>query len=852
MQNLAFFLFVLTLLIASGCDDKETAKPQSPLAGQNVLIITLDTTRADRIGCYGHKAARTPALDAIAARGVLFEDALAQVPLTLPSHCTMMTGRQPKEFGVRVNNQAALGTTHPTLASIFKQKGYRTAAFVSSFVLDSRFGLDRDFDVYDDEMANVSVKTTPLHWERPANVATDRAIAWLEANKTAPYFCWVHYFDPHGPYTPPTGFPPTYDGEMTFMDSQIKRLDDWLARSGTKDKTILIIAGDHGESFNEHGEDGHGIFLYDTSIRVPLLVAHPTLAPKPMRVAQTVGMIDLFPTIHDLMSWPKPEGLLSASFASALQTGQSPPRDIYSESEYVWHSYGWAQQRSLTNPDWKYISSARPELYDRKSDPGEKNNLFDKRSDVRTELSNKLFQRYAEMIPTAAGKLAPSAAATAALTSLGYTGGGSKSADEFLTAGTIDPKEKLDVVNKYKAAREHLEHKQFDQAIELLKFCVAEAPQSPALQGALGVALLHAKRYEEAIAELDKAARLDPTHQPALVSSGDAYMRLNRFDKAQQFFTLALENDPFDPTAHFLLGKTLVAGKKPDEARPHFQKAVELLPDFPAAHFDLGLLLAEAKDHDRAIGHFKHTIRLEPDNDRAHYQLGLSQLALKQTDAATKSFREAARANPQHGPAWINLGLTLLQLGQTKEGQDALLRAATIPETAADAYYNLAIAASRGNDAAAAAGYLQKVIDVAPTHPTAAWDLARDYLKADRVADAVTVLRAAEKANPTNLRVLNLLAQILATTTDDSLRNGSDALRVAKSAAELTQSRNPMVLKTLAEAHAESGDFPSALATAQQALALIPEGKLEDLRKDLTAALAEYQASRPIRRTRFL
>lgn len=845
-------LYSVALLTIVGCGDKDQPgqKPQS-LAGQNVLIVTLDTTRADRIGAYGHKAAKTPAFDAIAARGVLFEDALAQVPLTLPSHCTVMTGRQPREFGVRVNNQAALGTTHPTLASIFKKNGYKTAAFVAAFVLDSRFGVDRGFDLYDDEMANVSVKTNPLHWERPANVVTDRAVTWLEANKSGPFFCWVHFFDPHDPYTPPQGYPPTYDGEIAFMDTQIKRLDDWLMASGLKEKTLLIVAGDHGESFGEHGEEGHGIFLYDTSIHVPLAVAHPRLISTPQRVSQPVGLIDIFPTVLELMGWSAPEGLHSHSFAQLLQSGNAPPREVYSESEYVWHSYGWAQQRSLINADWKFISSTQPELYDRKADPGEKNNLFDKRTDVRTEMSNRLFQQYAAMVPSEAGKLAPSAAATAALTSLGYTGGRSQAADEFLTDATDDPKAKIEVVKKYKAARHLLEDQQFDPAIVLLKECVAQAAGSPALQGALGVALLHAKRYEEAVIELDKAARLDPTHQPALVSSGDAYLRLSRFDKALQFLTLAIENDPFDATAHFLLGKTMLGLQRPADAKTHFTRAVEILPEFYSAHVDLGLLLAEAKDHDRAALHFKQAIRFDPENDRAHYQLGLSQLAMNQLDAAAKSFGEAVRANPQNGPAHINLGLVLLQLGRSKEGKDALLRAAAIPETAADAYYNLAIASSREGNAAAAEGYLQKVIDVAPTHPTAAWDLARDYLKAQRSDRAIEVLTAAEKANPANLRVLNLLAQMLATSSDDSIRNGREALRVAQKAAELTQSRNPLVLKTVSEAQAELGEFGAAITTARQALGMIPEGKMEELRAELSRAVSEYQSNRPIRRDRF-
>lgn len=855
MLNARLFAFLAVLgLVSVGCnrnERKEAGKIET-LAGHNVLIVTLDTTRADRIGAYGHKGSRTPAFDAIAARGALFEDALAQVPLTLPSHSTMMTGRQPKELGVRVNNQTALGKTHPTLASIFKSKGYRTAAFVAAFVLDSRFGLDQGFDAYDDEMANVSVRTDPLHWERPANVVTDRALAWLEANKSAAFFCWVHFFDPHHPYTPPQGFPVTYDGEIAFMDTQVKRLDDWLARAGMKEKTLLIVAGDHGESFGEHGEEGHGVFLYDTSIRVPMVIAHPALIARPIRVAEPVGLVEIFPTILELMGWSAPEGLMTHSFASLLRSQGSGLREVYSESEYVWHSYGWSQQRSLINAQWKFISSTQPELYDRKADPGERRNLFDQRPDVRTEMSNRLFQQYAAMIPAEGGKLAPSAAATAALTSLGYTGGRNPATDEFLTEGTDDPKARVGVVIKYKEARHLLEERRFDQAIALLRECVAEAPNSPSLQGALGVALLTAKRYEEAVVELDKAARLDPTHQPALVSSGDAYLRLNQFEKARQFLTAASENDPYDATAQFLLGKTMLALQRPDEARRRLLRAVELLPEFSSAHVDLGILLAEAGEHDKAAIHFQQAIRFDPDNDRAYYELGQSQLAQKQFDAAAQSFRGAVRANPRNGPALVNLGLILLQIGQAKEGKDILHRAAAIEETAADAYYNLAIAAARENDSESAEKYLRKVTEVAPRHPTAAWDLARDYLKSDRTHDAVDVLVTAEKANSQNLRVLNLLAQLLATSSDDSIRNGPEALRLARSAAELTGLRNPMVLKTLAEAQAEVGDFSSAILTAQQALTLIPEGKMDELRNELSRAIEVFKEGRPVRRDRFL
>jgi len=837
------------MIEVSGCTRADSTKSSIP--GQNVLLITLDTTRADHIGCYGRKNSRTPALDAIAARGVLFEDAISQVPLTLPSHCSLMTGRQPREFGVRINNQASLGKTHPTLASLLKKNGYHTATFVSSFILDSRFGLDRGFDLYDDEMSNLSLKIRSLDWERPANVVTDRALAWLEANKNGPFFCWVHFFDPHSPYTPPREFPPTYEGEIAFMDSQIKRLDDWLGHSGMKEKTLLVIVGDHGESFNEHGEEGHGMFLYDTSIRVPLVVAHPQLTPKPARIPGPVGVIDLFPTILELLGVPKPDDLLSTSLAGTLQSGRTPPRDIYSESEYVWYSYGWAQQRSLTNAHWKFVSSTKPELYDRTADPAEKNNLFDKRPDVRTKLANELFQRYAEMVPVLPDKLLPSAAASAALSALGYIGGGSKWGDEFLTEGADDPKDKTDVVKKYYSARKLWNEKRLDESIALLRSCVKEVPQSPEIQAALGAALVHARRYEEAIVVLDKAAKLDPTHQPALMSSGEAYFYLHQFDKAFQYFTLAVANDLYDARAHFMLGKSLIALGKPDEARPHFQKAIELLPEFPAAHFELARLFFASRDYQQAIDHFQEIIRLEPTNADALYNLGSSQVAAGRVADGIESFRKTVRTNPQHGQAWMTLGLALLQTDLPTDAQQAFEHAAGIPETAADAYYNLAMIASRANDAPASAQYLQKVIEIAPRHPTAAWDLARDYLKADRIDRALGVLQAAEKADPTNVRVLNLLASLLATAADDSVRNPREALGLAKHAAELTQSRNPMVLKSLAEAYAANGDFPNALATARQALDMSPAGKLDELRSDLNAALIEYEAGRPLRRTHF-
>jgi arylsulfatase A-like enzyme/Flp pilus assembly protein TadD len=724
MRRTILLLLSLPLVnILPGCGDEKSGK-ESAFANHNVLLITLDTTRADRLGCYGYPNAKTPALDAIAARGVLFEDAASQVPLTLPSHCTMMTGRFPKEFGVRVNNQGAIGPTHPTLASIFKQHGYRTGAFVATFVLDSRFGLDRGFDIYDDEMSNVSMQTQPLDWERPANIIADRAIAWLDADKKQPFFAWLHFFEPHDPYTPPAGYPKSYDGEVAFMDSQVRRITDWLDQSGRRERTLLVVAGDHGESFGEHGEEGHGMFLYHTSLHVPLLVAHPALTSKPKRVANTVGLVDVFPTILDLFAWPRPEGLLSASLADLIRNGQAPARDVFSESDYIWHSYGWAQQRSFTTPDWKFISSARPELYDRKNDPQEKNNLFETRKPVAVEFSNKLFDLYSAMIPVAAEKVAPSAIATAALDSLGYIGGVLHK-DEFLTGDAVDPKDMLDVVKNFKDARKLIKQEKYTEAAQLLQMAGERAPNSLAIHAAHGMALINAQRYQEALVALDKALKLDAHHQPALISSGDAHFNMNQFDQAQRAFSDAVKNDPLDPTAHYKLGRTLSVLKQTGSARAEFTEAVKQFPDFPEAHFELAVILADANELPQAIEHYQKSIKLKPDNELAHYNLGRALMLAGQHQAAVDRLREATRMNPQHGAAWINLGISLFRSGKPAEGGDALRRATEIPESAIEAHMNLAIASLKENDREGAKQHYEQVLSVAPGHPEATRELER-------------------------------------------------------------------------------------------------------------------------------
>ena len=869
-----------TAFLFAGCDESEDAGARGTAKGQNLLLITLDTTRADRLGCYGDKNARTPALDALASRGMVFEDAQAQVPLTLPSHASIMTGRYPREFGVRNNNQKALGTTHPTLASIFKQYGYRTAAFVASFVLDSRFGLDRGFDVYDDEMGNKSLDVQPLDWEQPANVIADHAIAWLEAGKNRPFFCWVHFYDPHDPHRPPEGFPQTYDGEIAFMDTQIKRISDWLDASGQKDRTLVVVVGDHGESFGEHDEEGHGAYLYQSTLHVPLLLVHPSLVAGGKRVPGPVGIIDIFPTVLDLFGLPRPDGLMSDSFVTTMQSATMAPREVFSESNYALESYGWAEQRSLATDQWKYISSTRPELFDRKTDPHEKENLLatpplpksqisnlksqrggailDKNHDVAAELANKAFDLYKAMVPSAAADVQRDERARQALEGLGYVAGSATTNDQFLTPGLPDPKDKMHVVKLFKTARRFMGKEQFDLAIPLLKGAVAEAPEALAFQSSLGVCLVRVKEYEEAMGPLRKTLELDPTFQPAWVSIGDALVGLHHLDDALKHYKQATENDPRDSTARVKLGRVLASLNRKDEAIEHYKKAIEHFPEFPEAHKELGVLLAEKGDMAGAAREYREAARLKSGDPEAKYNLGVVLAGEGKFDEATEHFRQVVMMSADHGDAWINLGICLLKLGKNDEGKESLRRAAQIQTVAPEAYYNLALAAYKENDFKQASELFEKVVSLNPTHRAAVEGLSRSYLGEQRLADALRVLRLgvtsqpSDKSDPSHIRIVNLLANILATASDGSVRNGEEALRLAKQVAEQTHFQQPAVLQTLAAAYAENGDFENAIATAEKALEVLPPNSgAAGLKDSISRQLVEYRAGRPIRQQQF-
>src|SRR3954449_8003228 len=395
MRSVAVFALA-SLVLAVGC--RAPSSRSSPPDRPNVLLVTIDTLRADHVGCYGYTNASTPTIDALAKRGVRFETAVAHVPLTGPSHASILTGQIPPGHGFRNNSGFTLSPQVKTAAEDFRQTGYRTAAFVSGFPLDRRFGFDRRFETYDDHLPKGNDRRRTPYVERFADGTTDAALRWLAAEgpsaRPAPWFLWVHYYDPHAPYEPPADLAERYreapyDGEIAFVDRQLARLFQALDAGNETSRTIVAVTADHGESLGEHGEGTHGIFLYDATLRVPWIMAGPQIAAG--RVSRTIARsIDVLPTLLDYAGLGQPSDVDGRSLRPAGGGVAMSDAPSYAESLYPEMELGWAPLHAWRPAGFKFIKAPHPELYDLQNDPSEKSNrageLGARVSDLRNQL----------------------------------------------------------------------------------------------------------------------------------------------------------------------------------------------------------------------------------------------------------------------------------------------------------------------------------------------------------------------------------------------------------------------------------------------------------------------------------
>lgn len=499
----------LVLGLSAGCDRSDSGSVVDRPAGVNVVLFTLDTTRADRLGCYGSPKGLTPAIDALARDGVLFRGAFTPVPITLPAHISMLTGVYPPEHGVRVNGVNALGPEPPTLAELLGGRGYRTAAFVASLIVGRKFGLDRGFELYSDAMGVNEAGQARL--QRPANEIADAALSWLSQVKDERFFVWVHFYDPHTPYDAPPEYversSDPYDAEVAFMDTHLGRIVDWLRAAGLLQNTLIVAVADHGESLGEHGYREHSLLLYNSIVWTPLIFHMPGAIAGGLKHEGVVELVDVTPTILDLLGFPAPELIGGESLLPALHGRDLPPRSAYLETDFPNQAYGWSGLRGLVEDRWHYIRAPAPELYDRLVDPGQLNNLAQTHPDVIERLDGLLTQREEQMATYTAGDVQLDAFSSQALRSLGYIGGATSSPE----SGELkNPMEHLHLVRDYETADELVNVGRLDEAITLLEAIVAASPESLVIHLLLATAYERSARPADAQGQYQAALTLAP------------------------------------------------------------------------------------------------------------------------------------------------------------------------------------------------------------------------------------------------------------------------------------------------------------------------------------------------------
>ncbi|NIL99663.1 MAG: sulfatase-like hydrolase/transferase [Acidobacteria bacterium] len=564
--------------IACGGSDR-LAEPGSA-AGMNVLVITIDTLRADRLGCYGHAGAETPVIDALAQTGLLFEQATTVSPITLPSHASIFTGINIPDHGVRHNGTFRLGPENTTLAERFAASGYDTAAFISAFVLDRRFGLNQGFADYDDRFERVLDPGPGSYAERPADAVTARAMGWLQARANAqrdnPFFAWVHYFDPHGPYEPPSPFAERfssvpYDGEIAFVDHELGRLIEALRQLGALEDTLILLTSDHGEGLGEHDEATHGDLIYDSTMRVPWILSNPRLFPKGKLVRDRLAAtIDIAPTIAAMT------GIEMNARVDGVDLTATPikGRTVYLETLAPLLDYGWAPLHGLRRIDSKFIQAPQPEFYDLITDPAELNNLFESRKaagGLRAELT-ELMGRWPDAFEVAGIRRELTQEEQQRLASLGYVTG-----QGVQPPGTRDPKKMMPVWHRINQAARLSVRGEHDDAIAAIREVLTVDPGDGKAWSVAMQIYDRAGQYSEAETCARRALELRPTSD---LWVNLARFALNRGDLATFDGALAeaARLDPQNGGIHIGHGHAAALAGDYEKAREEFEEAIEVDP----------------------------------------------------------------------------------------------------------------------------------------------------------------------------------------------------------------------------------------------------------------------------------
>ncbi len=757
--------FLVLAALSAGCG------AGGPRAGQNLLVITIDTLRADHVGAYGYSKGVTPNIDELATEGVLFEKSLAQVPVTLPSHASLFTGLLPPTHGVRDNTYFRLGSEARTLAEVLKAKGYETAAFVSAFVLDGAFGLDQGFDLYDDQIEETA-ETAGIIAERRGELVTRSFVAWFEKRASdRPFFAWLHFFDPHLPYAAPPPYPAGYDGEIAYVDAQVGRVLETLEAKGVADDTVIVVTSDHGESLGEHGEKTHGFFVYDSTLRVPLILKSARSFPEGERIAAPVATIDILPTVLETLEVPVPDEARGRSLLPLMEGEVVEASPAYAECYVSELNFGWAPLLALREEGYKYIDAPRPELYHLDSDPGETTNLFEREPERSAGMRARLAELVESLPATLSSRDQPDPETVARLRSLGYAATGGERARD----GTDlpDPKDRLHLWTKLEEVIVQKGAGDLAKAIESALAVLEEDPANLLALELLAGARAEAGEREEAIAIYRRILEIDASRPLSHVLFGNLLWQAGDLRGAEESFRAALDRDPDYARAHRRLGELYFTRGENENALASFGRAAELAgedvearlgiarslkasgdmvsamkeledlharnPQNPEVLAEYAGTLAQQREGDRALA----LLAAGPDHHDIHYT---TSVILRSRDRMPEALAELERAlalEPRSAVALHDKGVLLSRMGRLPEAVTALGKALESLDSSSTRNA-LGTALCRMDRCGEAIPHFERAVAASPNFVDALENLSQAYAMAGRTLDAERARRRAE------------------------------------------------------------------------------------------------------------
>jgi arylsulfatase A-like enzyme/Tfp pilus assembly protein PilF len=676
-----------------------------PFPSASVVLVSVDTLRADRLPLYGYAKGATPHLDALGREAVVFERAYSHCPLTLPAHASLLTGLLPPHHGVRDNQGFSLGSDKRTLAARFRAAGFDTGAAVSAYVIRAATGISQGFDVYDDAFpVDASVEALAAQ-QRDGGLSVDSLIRWIEARPGSKrFFAFLHLYEPHAPYTPPPAYqrlPDPYDGEIAYADELVGRLVARLRDRGLLERTILAVTSDHGEGLGDHGEQEHGFFLYREAVHVPLIVRLPGGARGGTRIAGAVGQVDVPATLLDLAGLPA-DGMDGRSQRLAIEKGAVEPRPVYAETFFPRYHFGWSELLAVTDDRYRYIHAPRPELYDAKADPSERVDLASQRADTARSMG--------AWLETAVGRVeavAPSAVPAAVaenLRALGYVGGGVRLDTR---AGPLpDPKDKVGVYEAYRRAGGMHSRGQDEEAVRELRTVLADTPGMVDAWHLLGLALFRLGRLSEATAALDEVVKIEPTHAGAHLALARIGAGQGQWERALRHAEVASVSQPgeaFETLAELMLRKDRLR-----EAAEYARRSLDADRSRVLSAFVLGEVARRQGRCDEAVASYREAIesqRLRRGLVVRSVHAGLADCLarLGQEAESEKEFLAEIEAIPYSREGRTGLAILYRSQGRDVEARGALEGIVTAnPRAGADEYWAVVRTLATLGDAAAA------------------------------------------------------------------------------------------------------------------------------------------------------